>query len=156
MRAMGWIAVILGSLFIVGTLAAPNSSSVKSLSRAAIDMSCSKTAVPLPKSSNVSSLGECRQAVRNYVKAMIANVRVTAVCREEFVQRVGPNLPSASTVRHSNRELIKMIPKLEAGAEQQLREKSTHAACKQQLLTAQQLVSVQAEFRGEWAAELQK
>jgi hypothetical protein len=155
MKVIGGITTIFIGVIVVAAMGQPDQRSTTSTVKR-VDTSCSKAAVALPSVVDQTSLAQCQSTVRAYVKAMIANVRVTATCREEFVQRTGPNLPAADTVRNASRELIKMIPDLERGAAEQIKTKMTLAQCREHLSAAQKLVSLQPELRGDWSASLRQ
>jgi hypothetical protein len=112
---------------------------------------CSKAPVPLPVILDppITTLAQCRAAVRKYTAAMMQNLRVVVFCREEYVNRIGRHLPGSAKVLASNRELLATIPDAERGMEQTLAKNNTLPKCQRQLAAALQMPTSMKEFRGE-------
>jgi hypothetical protein len=156
MRVIGWIATIAVVVFVLGALAGnPSNNSIaseKGREYAYNFGTCSRGPVRLPVILDppITTLAQCRAAVRKYIGAMLQNLRVVVYCREEYVNRMGSRLPAPEKIRANNRQILAMIPDVERGMEQELAKNNTLPKCNRQLNAALQMPTSMKEFRGEW------
>lgn len=145
-------AAVVGFIFVYAATDKDKKPTAQPVQATQKQFLCSQRPYSIPQVKTYATLKACQDAARQMMGAMLANLKVTVACREDFLNAY-PALSSsaaAQQVRDSNDGIRRLMASVERGASEQIRNANTLLKCHDYLTNAQKLINMQPEFAGKW------